>query len=308
MRVLNDKKAAAGNNKPPDTDLLAVLAFGILGAAGIATILLGPLPMLLSHLRLKEPWPKVAAVLGAVLAIMFLPQVPLWAVVWCFVLGLVAADGATRGTTFWPLLFRVVGVSVVGGAALILSQSLFAAPQVGIAKFWAGLIVAALSDVREIIEPNLAGLKWEDFVLMVERQSPFFYVSSSALAFWFSIGIGSHLGWFKKGPYAAKRLRKLQFPRWISLACLTGILASRLLVNEPWAWILSGISHLFGVLMFIQGTVVVSRILERRQLSHWARSVIYSLLIAMGFYVTVGLGLISEWVKVPAGRKEGRNT
>src|SRR5580693_7719165 len=100
MRVLNDREE---QTEPSELGFFSIASYALLTAVGIATVIFGPLPMIVGHMRLSDPWPKVAALLGALIALTFL-EVPAPLVVMTFIFGLFVADGVWKETAFWKLV------------------------------------------------------------------------------------------------------------------------------------------------------------------------------------------------------------
>src|SRR5947209_3670304 len=100
MRVVNDRQST---DQPQEQGFLTIALFASLSAFSIASVVFGPLPMILAHARLQDPWAKASAVLGAIAALTLL-DVPLPLVLFVFILGLFVADRVTSGNGFWPAL------------------------------------------------------------------------------------------------------------------------------------------------------------------------------------------------------------
>ena len=60
--------------------------------------------------------------------------------------------------------------------------------------------------------------------------------------------------------------------------------------------IFGGAFRLAGAVMFIQGCVSLSQLLARRMVQARSRTLIYSVAILLGFYVLMGMGVISPWL------------
>jgi hypothetical protein len=108
VRLDNDRPV---EQQTPAPDFFSVLSFGVLCGLGIMSFLFSPLAMLWAHTRLIEPWPKLAAVIGAVVAIAVFNQSPA-VVVLSFVYGLVCADTITRGIARPIGFLRVIAVGM----------------------------------------------------------------------------------------------------------------------------------------------------------------------------------------------------
>jgi hypothetical protein len=291
MRVLNDKEEKA---QPQELGFFGILIHSFLIAMGMATVVLAPMPILVAHLRLTEPWPKIATLVGALLALMGLFQVPLPLVLIGFAFGLYVADQVVRGVSFWRVILSAPLVAAVAGVA-----SIFLAAQlerVGVGSYWNGLIQTWVTLAEK--QWGAEGLKLQDVMQYISQQGPFVYLSGAIVSAWLSIGIVAHLGWFQKGhPYSATELRKISVPAWIAPLFVLFFSASYV---APLAWrpYAEGVGQVISTLLFIQGCVALSKILRKRNVKAPIRSLMYSMGVSFGFFILVGLGILNPWLNV----------
>jgi len=302
MRVLNDRDEKSSETAP-ELGFLAVAAHSIYTALGILTMVLGPLPMLVAQFRLTEPWPKVAALLGAVIALTVL-QVPMIVVLVMFVLGLFAADAAAREMPIGKLLVASVALSIaLGLVAFFVSAQL---SRVGLSEYWTQ-VTQRVADHVETVQKAVPSSQAADPVVMREailQGLPWFLVSAMLLSLWLSIGTAAHIGVFPEThAYSGPNLRKFRFPTWLSLGFLALLVAdiSGLTAGQHWV---GGVFILLGSLMFIQGTLLLSEILARRLVRPRARTLVYSVAVVAGFYAVMGMGVITPWFMRKKNRLE----
>lgn len=292
MRVVNDRDE---KTESQDLGFFSVAAHSILCAFGMSTGFFSPLPMIGAHMRLGDPWPKVAVLGGALIALSVI-QVPVSAVVLLFVFGLYVSDAIWRETSFGRLFF---GATLVAGsaaaAAFVVSAEL---SQSGLWQHW-NFIVDSLISNLESLQKNLqvdVGFDSAKYKNEILYEGPFLYISAMLYSMWASLGLAAHLGWVPEGhPYSASSLRQLRFPVWVSLAFLATYLGGVFVAQEPIRHVCAGVSRLLGVLMFVQGCIYLSEMLARKMVRPRVRSLIYSISIVFGFYAVVGIGIVSPW-------------
>lgn len=285
MRVVNDKQE---KTEPSELGFFSIAAYAILSAFGIASVILGPLPMILAHVRLADPWPKVTALLGAVIAVTFL-EVPLPLVMMTFVLGLFIADGVWKETGLWALVRNASLAAAV--LALLLLTVLAQVEKTTPAAYWSSLVGSVIGQLQTALKPD-GDFKWDVMKAKLLYQGPFLYLSAVILSLWFSVGIAAHLGWFESGHrFSADSLRELRLPAWITLPGFALYLATFAggAAAHP---VLGGLAQIFGALLLIQGLVCLSVGLARFAVPSRARTLIYVVSIVVGFYILIGAGAL----------------
>ena len=291
MRVVNDNKQeekTAGN----ELGFVAVASYSFLTALGIATVILGPLPMILSHIRLSDPWPKVSALLGAVLALALL-DVPLPFVILVFVFGLFVSDTFGRVSSFWKLLALAFLVSVGLGVGILLTGA--HTDKVSLLAYWGQGVDSLVKDIQSAVTVDKS-FKWEMMRALLFYEGPFLYLSAAILSVWLSVGAVAHMGWLTADhPFSSESLRRLRLPRWVSIAFLALFVA---VFSSPtkFQYLFSGVFRLAGALMFIQGCIFLSEVLSRKMVQPRSRTFIYSAAILIGFYALMGVGVVSPWI------------
>lgn len=289
MRVVNDKE-----EKPESTDfgVFSLVGYVLLTAMGVASILFSPLPMILSHVRLVEPWPKVATLSGALLAILFL-EVPLGLVLMAFVFGLFIADSIAKKTPFWRLLGNAVLLSLVVGFFALLISASFASRS--FTSYWIGMIDETVLQAREMLRAR-DSFDWQVIRSVLLYQGPFLYVSASVLSLWLSVGLAAHLGWTAENEvFSARALRRLQLPALFSFLFVLLFFMSAF-VPEGFQHLAGGLFRVIGVFMFLQGMVTLSKAMALKQTRPAFRTFVYFVSVLLGFYMVVGIGVFSPWI------------
>ena len=302
MRVMNDREEET-QKAPPET-VFDVVALSLLCGLGLASGILGPLPMILSEIRLVKPWGKVAPLVGAVFSVVLLGIPPQVAVIG-FVTGIYVADSIGRRVPLWRMLIEVVYVGVGIAGVLLFAYAYVKGWSVVYA--WGQVVDALMLQLRE----GLPGASAELFSNLREVfyfEGPFLFVSALILTAWLSVGFASHLRWLANNPsYCGEAIREQTLPRWFSGVCiavLAGLLVLKLgTTAERIVW---GIFRPLSMLLLIQGTIALSRVLARRILSPWIRSWIYVLALTFGFYALIGAGAIAPWLtsRKPSGSRK----
>jgi hypothetical protein len=288
MRVLNDK---VKRDESSELGILAVISQSFLCALGISTVLMGPLPMIHAHVRMSEPWPKVTALLGAIVAMLFL-DVPLFPIVVSFVVGLYLANGACQRIPLFRLMLGALAVGFGVGAVGWVGASYL--HHVSMGNYWHTLV----EDLLSLLQTNFKGsfsvvdsdVKWESIRKILYYQGPFFYLSAVMISCWLSLGLSAHVGWWnEKHPYSANGLRSIEPSKLISFIFSVFFLGD-LFVDSPAGYIWGGMLRLITMFVFIQGCIALSRLMYLKGLRPFTRAIIYALFIAIGFYALVGIG------------------
>ncbi len=288
MRVLNDRDE---KSEPSDLGVMSVLTHSLFAAMGIATVLLTPLPMLVAGLRLVDPWPKVCAILGAVIAILVFEISPV-VVTGAFVFGLFVADGVNKSVPFWQMVGRAALLALVlGGAALAL---LAAWSHTGIWQAWSHQVHQTITQVASLLQEKIEGAAELEKTLLYE--GPFLLVSGALISLWVSVGLVAHLGLLEaNSAYSSSALKSLRVPAWMS-GLFLGLFVLMLAAPSPVREFASGLYRLAGTVLFIQGTVCLARLMEVRKVTQRGRTVAFGLAVLLGFYALVGLGVLSPWI------------
>ncbi len=288
MLVTNDRPDP---EQPPEMGFFAVISHSMLSALGITTVFLGPLPMILSQLRLEQPWPRITALLGAVLALAVL-RAPVGPVMATFIFGLVIAEAVAAGDGFWKLIVKTVGLAAgLGVFGLFIAARL---DGVSPLPFWGQMVDGIVVQLKTAVAAD-PSFQWEAVRGILFYEGPFLVLSGAILSFWLSVGMAAHLGWFEEGhSLSASSLRQLQLPAWVSLGFVV-LFAFTVSAGPGAAGYLGGVFRLVGSLVFIQGCVVLSNLMNGRQVAPRIRTLIYLVSILLGFYALVGMGVMGPW-------------
>jgi hypothetical protein len=304
MRVLNDK---GETKESPEIGPFTVVTYALFCALGVSTLLLGPLPILYAHSKMTQPWPKIAALAGAVLALLAL-DVPLVAVLISFVLGLHLSDAVTRRVPIAQAfggtlsLAMVLGLAGIAGGAYLQRESLL--------SFWmsgSDLFVTSLQSQLDSAFPEFSSaFDWTSIRSLVLYEGPFLYLSAVLVSLWVSVGLAAHLNWWPKNhPYSATNLQKISIPAGLTFLFLLFFVGT-VVVPGPEGLLFRGFYRLMSCLFFVQGTVAFSRWMEIRGLRVGTRAIIYTLSILFGFYLLVGMGVVAPWAFRNIEKKQGR--
>lgn len=280
MRVLNDRK---DEQEASGVEGFSVMFYTIMSAIAVATPAFAPLPLFAAHARLAEPWPKVVALGGALVALCFLGE-PMPAVVIGFVFGLVASDFAARGSSLIQLFIAAIGSALLVGLMLLNFKA--GQHQLTMAQEWQGVtdvLVGSYEKVRASITPTWKAT--QDYRGLVQSQGPIFLAGLFAFALWICVGFTAHFGWWKSPhPYSAENLRNLRLPMWLSLAFVGSLL---------WGAQATSLQFFLAVLMVMQGTILLSQWFSREKISPWRRALLYTFGVTVGLGVLAGLGTVA---------------
>ncbi len=120
-------------------------------------------------------------------------------------------------------------------------------------------------------------------------------LSGAILSFWLSVGVAAHLGWFAPGhAVSAASLRALRLPGWVSLG-FVALFVVTMRAGAGGAGYWGGGFRLVGALVFIQGCVLLSSLMDARQVAPRIRTLVYLVSILLGFYALVGMGVVGPW-------------
>lgn len=281
MRLVNDRE---DQREQVVAGFFPVAFYSLLAAIGVTTPMLAPLPIIAAHTRLPEPWPKLVTVIGAVIAIVFLSE-PVSAVVVGFVFGLVAADFVSRGASLPRLFLATLGASL--GAGLLMLSIQAAQHGVGLLEEWKTLVVAS-AKTYEQVRNTWAMQDWlrpEEYQHFFLSQGPFLLLGFFGLCLWLCVGFTAHLGWWKpEHPYSAVSLRGFRLPGWLSIAFMLSLLVGSQV---------RGAQFILGILMVVQGCVLMSNWFSQKRFAHWARAVIYAAFFTFGLGIVAGLGVVA---------------
>jgi hypothetical protein len=289
MFVVNDRKET---EQPPEMGVFAVISHSMLSALGITTVFLGPLPMIFAQLRLEQPWPRVTALFGAVLALAVL-RAPVGPVLATFIFGLVVAEAVAAGDGFWKLLIKTVclagGLGALGLLAAARMDGVSALP------YWGQVVDGVVTQMKAAVTAD-ATFQWDAVRAVLFYEGPFLLLSGAILSFWLSVGVAAHLGWFEeKHALSAQSLRRLRLPVWVS-AVFVGLFIVTAQAGAGGAGYWGGVFRLLGSLIFIQGCVALSNLMEIRQVAPRVRTFVYLVSIVLGFYALVGMGVVGPWL------------
>jgi len=289
VRVVNDNQQ---RTEAPQVNFSEVLFWGMLSAIGFSSLLLAPLPVIVAHLRLTDPWSKVATLLGALVGLLYF-ELPLWTVVFEFAFSLLAADLIVREKKLWWVLGLPVAstAATVGGALVLFS----AQKGIPVLEFWRQLITAWSLQLKASV-PSETPVQWDVITSLLTEQGLFLLVGFLFLSLWLSIGLLAHFNAFPPGHHMqGQELRKQIAPKWMSVGFISCFVLG--VLNWPFGPLFLGVFRVFSTVMFIFGTCAVSRVLSRRKLMGPVRSTVYLVSVMLGFYVVVGLGFVSPWTR-----------
>lgn len=292
MRVLNDRRPE--NEQAPEMSFFAIAVHGLFTALGILFPVIGPLPMIASHQQLPEPWPKVAALVGSILA-MTLLSVPAEVVIPTFVIGVFIADRVGREVSFWRLFASTLSLGL--GLAFLGLFLGARARGMAVVPYWEALVNSVVSELKQANTMLALNPKfdWDMARRALIGSGPLFALSALVTSFWVSVGLSAHLGFIARPghPYSGTELRKLRFPNWISLLFVSVFIADRFHLTGEWV-VLPGVLAVLGSVMFIQGTILMSDLFARRAIQGGVRTLLYCLMV-LNVYAVVGLGVVSPW-------------
>ncbi len=288
MRLVNDREERAEN---PSAGALQLVLQTLLTSLGVSSGLFGPLPMILGTLRLEEPWPKVTALAGCLLAIFLLSVSPSAALI-SFVMGVFISDRIKQGTLFWNLLGQVFLVSILAGVVGLLIE--VPPHHQSFLHYWGATIDLLIGSLKTAL-PLDATFPWVQVREMLYHQGPFIFSSFCILSFWFSAGLASHLGWLDSTEqFSPNSLRNIRVSGLLSAAFLLtfGVRAAIDVRSFP---ALGGLLILLATFCLIQGCVLLSNLMKARNLGRSLRGAIYCVSIFFGPYLLIVLGLISPF-------------
>ncbi len=283
---MNDRPDQSESTEFP---LLLVAGYGLFAAFGIASVLLAPVPMILAHLRLDEPWPKLAAVIGAILAIALLTAQPVLVLVG-FTLGLFVADAVAKEKPFPQIAATTVALAgaLVLGVAVVLSQ----AKGQTLGAFWE-------ARVDRVVEVFRVGVRMPDemvpsFKQLFLNEGPFLLLGSFLMSLWLSIGLCAHSSSFPADhPCSGASLRRLRLPAWVAVLFFLVFLGAQFAPGAA-GWACAGIARFLSFVFFIQGTIFLSVIFDHRKIRPRVRSAFYVLTIP-GFLPVAALGIVGSY-------------
>lgn len=296
MRVLNDTPPPRSSPERPEP--LAVVAYtglatlGFVGATSALTVLFAPLPFLMAHLRLPEPWPKVAGLAGAVLAVLGW-EIPVGLAVVFFVAAIAFGDGVREGRGFWAIALRSVALSLAAAGLLLLAESHRMGMTPG--AYWNGAVDRVLTLYDGI--PQMTGMIGKEaFRSLLLYEAPFLMGAGVLICLWVSLGLAAHLRWIPDDhPLSAGGLRGMARPAAVT-AGFAALFVARLWLPEPWSHVAEGAVLMTSVALFIQGCLVVSGFMARRNVAPPARTLLWCGAVTVGSYALLGLGAISPWL------------
>lgn len=305
MRVLNDTSERRAPERPEGVALIAytgLAMLGFVGATSALTVLFAPLPLLLAHLRLPEPWPKVTALAGATLAVLGW-EVPVGMAIVLFASGLAFADGVRQGKPFWPIALRSVVLALaIAGLLLVAEAHRLALSPAG---YWSAAVDRVLEAYDSL--PQMAGMIGREALrLLLLYEAPFLLSSGVLLCLWISLGLAAHLRWIPVGhPLSAEGLRAMARPAALTVGFAT-LFVGRLWFPAPWSHAIEGAVLVGSVALFIQGCVVLSGFLARKNVAPPARTLLWCVGVTVGSYVLLGLGAAGPWLASPGKKLEAK--
>lgn len=288
--------------KPP-VDLFLVVAQALLVGLGFATVVFAPLTVILSYVRLPDPWSKISVVVGAVCALWFFGLPMPW-VVLLFVHSLVLADLVYQKRSLGFLFLSSVTVGTFSGLALV---GVYAFRQgKNLLVYWRESIEKAVLLVKSSVNTaNQASVDWDALQSVLFSEGPFLYLSVLFLSLWLSLGAASHFGVFgSQGTYSPGRLRRFRLPRW------SAILFLFLFIGGALGWLneLSGLTRLFSCLVFVQGCVFLSRVMKEKRIGSRVRTLLWAVSMVFGFYAVLALGVVAALAQPRSRPTLRRNT
>ncbi|MBI1861954.1 MAG: hypothetical protein HYR96_13650 [Deltaproteobacteria bacterium] len=253
-----------------------------------------PFGVLFSHRVLPHPISKVACILGiAISHVIF--GLPIGLLIVLMLIGLVTVDSVERGVPVQRVLLNSVFCSLFGAVAVLVVSARMSGES--IPHYWSSL--ADWMSHQILARLDVAPFPLDRLTSMIEIQFPISMVAIVLLSVWLGVGLASHLSWFSdEHPLCSQRLRKTRWSIWIVAGFIATTVGRFLMTSERAALAVAGAEAIFAVLLFCQGCVAVSNILEQRSLSRAARSFWYVVLSTLGFYFSVALGVV--WMIAPA--------
>jgi hypothetical protein len=288
VRVINDKKEQ--KQEVSQLGFFPLVTHSLMVAMGIATYLFAPLPMMVAHERLEEPWRKGTVVLGAVFALLLF-QVPLPVVVVTFVFGLFASDAFAKGDKLLTLILKSIGVAAaVGFGWLLLSAWEEKTTAIALWQKWIQTFSLKLAESKltATSQWDLDTLYW---------LSPFIYLSMMVTSLWLSLAMGCHFKFLMgKSGYDSARLREVRLPFYFSLLFLLTLASAIFIRKAPWDAVTVGFYFLATSMMFIQGCINLSRLLNQWKVPQGVRTVIYILSATLGSVAVVSFGVLTPFI------------
>lgn len=297
MRVVNDREE---RTETAGVGFLSLLTHVLMVSLGMATFILAPMPMIVSHMRLLEPWSKIAIVGGSLVALVVL-EVPVSVVVLLFVFGLYASDAINRKClSVWGLLGSSALIALCTSVLVLFTQAAF--EKLDLVVYWNNLVLSMIEQMKQLVQVG-ASVEWSLIQGLLFYEGPFLVISGALFSLWISLGVCAHAGWLgEKNPYVANSLRKIQPSLLISALFLVMLIGSRFLSGE-YHHLFGGFGRVFAALLFVEGTIVLSQWMAKRKIRSPIRTVLYSLFIFLGFYALIGIGFFSPLFM----RKKPRN-
>jgi hypothetical protein len=245
--------------------------------------------MIQAHIRMTEPWPKITALLGAVIAMFFL-EVPVFPVLVAFVVGLYVSNGAYQKVPLFRLLLGAVAVGCAVGFLAWTGAAQMHHASMG--SYWHSFSDDIIAAVRQNVKLTMLDTeeKWDVLRQVLYYQGPLIYLSMLLFSCWASLGLAAHMRWWnEKHPYSANGLRSVEPSKVLSIAFALFTVGDFYL-NGRTLYLWSGVTRLLTVFMFIQGCIALSRVMNGRKVRPAVRAIIYSLFVFIGFYALVGMG------------------
>lgn len=292
MRVVNDRDEKKATTQ---IDFFAVVAHGAICALGFSSLLLGPFAVLGSYAKLQEPWPKVAALLGAILALTLFQVSPVVVVI-IFAFSLYVGDSVWRETPLPKLLVSSAFLAaLLGVAGLVLLAQMNKMDVFSYGDYIVSQVVEQLESAKKTFS-FYQSIDAEVLRRYLKLEGPFIYLSGMLLSLWLSVGMAAHFKWFPKGhAYASENLRTFSYPIWV-----TGLFVAFLLVE--WIiggrvpYVIDGILSCLGIFMFISGSIALSVLLNKRGVTTGQRTLIYCVSVFLLLYFVIILGVLAPWI------------
>ncbi len=295
MRVLNDNQS---KTETPQISFSEVIFWSLLCAIGFSSLFFAPLPVIIAHQRLTDPYSKLAALLGAVVGLLYF-ELPVWTVASEFVFSLLAADLILRKKGLWAVLLTPVAVVTTVG---ILGLSLLASQKgVAVPAFWNELIVGWTGQMKAAVPTQT--VQWDLITSVLAEQGHFLFVGFVLLSLWISVGVAAHFDALPGDHHlSGAELRKQVPSKWLSLGFL--LFFGLGFFNWKLGPLFLGFFRILSAVMFVFGTCALSRFLSRRKLVGPLRSSLFVVSVLLGFYVVVGLGFVSPWAHTFLGEEK----
>ncbi len=292
MRVINDKEE---KSQVAPLDLSKLILNSLLCGIAFSGFVFAPLPIILTTRDSEGVWAKVIPVLGAVLAILLF-EAPAPVVVLSFIYGMFVADAVERSIGLWSLLGQVT-ILVLSILGAVLGLTAFF-EKVHPMQVWHNQIDSLVGYLKSGSGEGVLLVDWQKFAELIKVEGMGLILAGILLATWISIGFAAHLKWVDgKNLFSAENLRRVRLPKFIAPTFILCIGFSLLEIPFGGVAVIRPLQRIVGVLLFIQGGIHLSEILEYRKVKSWIRTLVFMVSVTLGFYVLIGMGMMTPFLE-----------